>query len=63
MLPVHVVAHTIKDAGKPFEWLSRQVKQGILDLKAKFSPLDDCATSAARFLQAEIEGNEENSKL
>jgi hypothetical protein len=63
MLPVHMVAHTIKAAGKPFEWLVHEVKKGILDIKARFDPLDDCAKAAAQFLWAEIEGNEQDSKL
>ena len=63
MRPVHFVAHTVTDAGKPFEFVVNQVKRGFFDLKAKFDPLEDCARSAAHFLWAEIEGDEENSKL
>jgi hypothetical protein len=63
MRPVHVVAHTITAAGKPFKFLAEEVKKGILDLKAKFDPLDDCAKAAANFLWAELEGNEQNSQI
>ena len=63
MRPVHLVAQTVKDAGKPFEFLAQEVKKGFVDLKAKFDPLEDCAKAAAQFLWAEIEGNEANSKL
>jgi Calcineurin-like phosphoesterase len=63
MLPVHMVAHAIKAVGKPFDWLVHEVKKGILDLKAQFDPLDDCANAAAHFLWAEVEGNVEDSKL
>ena len=63
MRPVHIVAHTIRDAGKPFEFLVHEVKKGILDLKAKFNPLEDCAKAAAQFLWAEIEGNEQASQF
>jgi Calcineurin-like phosphoesterase len=63
MLPVHMVAHSIKAAGKPFDWLVHEVKKGILDLKAQFDPLEDCANAAAHFLWAQIEGNEPDSNL
>ena len=63
MLPVHMVAHSIKAVGKPFDWLVHEVKKGVLDLKARFDPLDDCANAAAQFLWAEIEGNAQDSKL
>jgi Calcineurin-like phosphoesterase len=63
MRPVQIVAHTIEDAGKPFEFLVHEVKKGILDLKAKFNPLEDCAKAAAQFLWAEIEGNEQASQF
>jgi len=63
MRPVQIVAHTIEDAGKPFEFLVHEVKKGILDLKAKFDPLEDCAKAAAQFLWAEIEGNEQASQF
>ena len=39
------------------------MKKGILDLKAQFDPLEDCANAAAHFLWAEIEGNEQDSEL
>lgn len=63
MRPVHCVGQTVKDVGKPFEFLAQEVKKGLFDLKAKFDPLEDCAKAAAHFLWAEIEGNEDNSKL
>lgn len=63
MRPVHFVGHTVKDAGKPFEFLIHEVKKGIFDLKAKFDPLEDCAKAAAQFLWAEITGNEQESQL
>jgi len=63
MRPVHFVAHTIKSAGKPFEFLAHEVKTGIFDLKAKFDPLEDCARAAAKFLWAEIEGDQKDSNL
>jgi hypothetical protein len=63
MRPVQIVAQTIKDAGKPFEFLVHEVKKGILDLKAKFNPLEDCAKAAAQFLWAEIEGDEQASQF
>jgi hypothetical protein len=63
MRPVHFVARTVRDAGKPFEFLAHEVRNGILDLKAKFEPLEDCAKAAALFLWAEIEGNERDSEL
>ena len=63
MRPVQIVAHSIKDAGKPFEFLVHEVKKGILDLKAEFDPLEDCAKAAAQFLWAEIEGNEQESQF
>jgi hypothetical protein len=63
MRPVHFVARTVKDAGKPFDFLAHEVRKGFLDLKAKFNPLEDCAKAVAHFLWAEIEGNEADSKL
>jgi hypothetical protein len=63
MNPVHMVAHTIQSAGKPFKFLVDEVKKGILDLKAKFNPLEDCANAAAHFLWAELEGDEKNSNI
>lgn len=63
MLPVHMVAHSIKAVGKPFDWLVHEVKKGVLDLKAQFDPLEDCANAAAQFLWAEIEGNVRDSNL
>lgn len=62
MLPVHMVAHSIKVTGKPFEWLAHEVRRGFLDLKAQFNPLEDCARAAAHFLWAEIEGDDKDSK-
>jgi hypothetical protein len=63
MRPVHVVAGAIKTVGKPFDFVVNEVKKGILDLKAKFDPLEDCAKAAAHFLWAEISGNEADSEL
>lgn len=63
MRPVHFVARTVAAAGKPFEFLSVEVKKGFFDLKAQFDPLEVCAKAAAHFLWAEIEDNEANSKL
>ena len=50
MVPVHAVARTILDAGKPLESLIDDVKKGIFDLEAIFHPLEDCSKAAARFL-------------
>ena len=33
MRPVHFVARTVRDAGKPFEFLAHEVRNGILDLR------------------------------
>jgi hypothetical protein len=63
MAPAHLVAHTFKDVGKPLEAIFHDVKAGILDLKAKFDPLDDCARAAAQFLKAEVDGNDEDSAI
>ena len=63
MMPVHMVAQSIKATGKPFEWLAHEVKRGFLDLKAQFDPLEDCANAAAHFLWSEIAGDEQDSKL
>jgi hypothetical protein len=63
MAPAHLVAKAAKDAGKPFEWLAREVKKGLLDLKSLFNPAKDCANAAAHFLWAEQSGNEQDSKL
>jgi hypothetical protein len=63
MRPVHFVAHTVEDTGKPFDFLAREVRKGLFNLKAKFDPLADCAKAAAHFLWAEVEGNEADSKL
>jgi hypothetical protein len=41
MMPVHMVASSIKAAGKPFEWLAHEAKNGLLDLKAQFDPPED----------------------
>src|ERR1700678_1929130 len=61
--PAHLVGQTLGKAGKPLEELFRDVKTGILKLKAKFDPLDDCATAAARFLKAEVDGDDKNSAI
>lgn len=63
MVPAHVVGHSLLVAGKPFEWLGREVEKGFLELKSKFDPLGDCARSATLFLKAELEGNEAESTL
>lgn len=63
MAPVHLVANTLKGAKKPLDSLLDDLKTGILKLKAKFDPLDDCAKAAARFLQAELTGNDEESQI
>jgi Calcineurin-like phosphoesterase len=63
MAPAHLVGQTLGKAGKPLEQLFQDVKTGIVKLKAKFDPLDDCATAAARFLQAEVDGDDKNSAI
>jgi hypothetical protein len=47
--------------GKPLERLVDDVKKGILDLKAKLDPLEDCAKAAAHFLWAEMSGTSADS--
>jgi hypothetical protein len=63
MGPVHVVAHALKDVGKPLESIFDDLKEGILKLKTVFDPVDDCAKAAAQFLKAEVEGNDEQSNI
>jgi hypothetical protein len=63
MGPVHVVAHALKDVGKPLESIFDDLKKGILKLKIVFDPVDDCAKAAALFLKAEMDGNDEQSNI
>jgi hypothetical protein len=63
MAPVHIVAHSLKDVGKPIESIFHDLKTGILALKAKFDPLDDCAKAAALFLKAEVDGDDKDSAI
>jgi hypothetical protein len=63
MRPVHLVAHKMLRLGKPLEAVAGVVEKGILDIKAVFDPVEDCANAAANFLQAEIEGDQQQSDL
>jgi hypothetical protein len=61
--PAHVVGHTLLVAGKPFEFLANELVKGFDFLKDIFNPLDNCARSAALFLKAELEGNQQDADL
>lgn len=61
--PAHIVGHTILEAGKPFEFLANELVKGFDFLKGLFKPLDNCAKAAALFLNAELEGNQQNADL
>jgi hypothetical protein len=63
MRPVHVVAHTMLALGKPLEAVTGVAEKVVLDIKAAFDPVEDCARAAANFLQAELEGKQQESDL
>lgn len=63
MRPVHVVAQTMLHLGKPLEFVAAAAEKAVLDIKAVFDPVEDCAKTAAKFLEAELEGDQKQSDL